>query len=54
MTATVQIKTPPVVVGYYLIGGPDNAMRISLTRRPRWLARVLMAWLLDWVWHDGV
>jgi hypothetical protein len=39
----------PEPVGYYELGG----WRITLHRRPSWLARLLCRWLLQWEWHDG-
>jgi hypothetical protein len=39
----------PQPAGYYEIGG----LRLTLHRRPSWLARLLCRWLLEWEWHDG-
>lgn len=43
------IWEPPPAAGYYEIGGNFH---FHMEKRPRWIARVLMAWLLDWKWHD--
>jgi hypothetical protein len=41
----------PPSVGRWQIGGPTG-MSIHLAKRPRWLTRLMCAWLLQWVWVD--
>jgi len=55
----VRIAQPRKYAGYWLIGGVSNAggweagIKIMLQKRPRWLTRVLLAWLIEWHWHDS-
>lgn len=49
---TFAIQQPAKYVGYWTIGGPSG-LRVAMTRRPRWLTRVLCRWLLEWIWTDG-
>ena len=49
-TGEFRITIPPAPVGAYTIGGN---LRVELTRRPHWFARLLCRWLLDWRWSDA-
>jgi hypothetical protein len=48
----IRILQPPQYAGHWEIGGP-HGMRVQMTARPRWLTRLLMAWLVEWRWRDG-
>ena len=40
---------PPKYAGHWNIGGNWH---MNVTKRPRWLTRILMRFLLEWYWHD--
>lgn len=48
-TFTASIKGPPAPVGYWRFSG--NYRWYSI-KRPRWLTRVMMKFLLEWEWQD--
>jgi len=39
----------PQYVGSWQMGG-SYGLRISVTKKPRWLTRKVAAWLLEWEW----
>ena len=45
----VTIALPPVK-GKWIIGGD---FYIHVAKRPRWLTRKLMWWLVEWKWEDA-
>jgi hypothetical protein len=46
------ISVPPPPIGYWQISGPLG-IQVCVSRRPRWLTRKMVAWLLEWEWRDG-
>lgn len=49
---STNITFPPPSVGCWVIGG-EWGLHIYLTKKPRWLTRVLMRWLVEWEWKDN-
>ncbi len=41
----------PKYLGAWQIGG-SIGLRISVTKKPRWLTRFLLKWLIEWEWID--
>ena len=41
----------PIYAGHWQVGGAPG-LSIYLSKRPRWLTRVLMRWLVEWEWVD--
>ncbi len=48
IAADMHFQPLPVYVGGWQMG----QFRFNLTKRPRWLTRVMMKWLLEWEWRD--
>ena len=46
------IQMPPPPVGAYWIGGFDNGLAFTLSRRPHWWHRLMMRWAFGWHWRD--
>jgi hypothetical protein len=46
-----QFFNQPKPVGRWRLGGPQG-LSLYMTKRPRWLTRVLCEWLLEWEWID--
>lgn len=47
------IQKPPSHVGGWRVGGPTWSTTFNVTKKPRWLTRVLMRLLLEWEWVDA-
>jgi len=45
-------RESPPCAGYWQIGGPQG-LRIAISRRPRFLARLVARWLLEWQWIEA-
>jgi hypothetical protein len=43
---------PPQYVGRWRLGGPQG-LSLYMSKRPRWLTRLLCRLLLEWEWIDG-
>ena len=41
----------PKTVGSYKFG---HTVITTCTKRPRWMTRLLMKWLVEWEWEDKV
>lgn len=48
LRSSITIPKLPPGAGYWLFGGTS---RFYVKRRPRWLTRVLMRLLLEWMWQ---
>jgi hypothetical protein len=46
-------RTRPRYVGCYILGDYDMVM-VWFERRPPWVQRQLMRWLLGWRWIDAL
>jgi len=47
------LQESPRAVGTYWIGGVHVGLGVHMARRPAWLHRIMMRWLLGWVWVDA-
>ena len=45
---------PPPYVGYWVFPGSAKGYetKFSMTGKPNWFHRMMMKWLLGWVWED--
>ncbi len=48
-TINVAVLQQPKKAGCYVIAGD---FRVYVARKPRWAARKLARWLLEWQWED--
>ena len=50
-----QIKTPPPVVGYWVLPCGDTSYKTMFAgyRKPVWFHRMTMKWMLGWTWEDA-
>jgi hypothetical protein len=49
----ITFREPPKHIGGWQIGNSPGAIVFWITKRPRWLTKVMCAWLLEWQWKDG-
>ena len=50
-TGIYQRVEQPIFVGAWQMGGPQG-FNFNITKRPRWLTRVMMKFLIEWEWFD--
>jgi len=45
---------PPACVGYWVFPGSKKGYetKFSMTGKPNWFHRLMMKWLMGWVWED--
>ena len=45
---------PPPVVGYWVLPGSKKGSetKFQMTSKPKWFHRLMMKWILGWVWED--
>ena len=48
-TTSYALLWTPLVAGWWCLGGYT---RFAAAKRPRWLTRVLMQWLLEITWEE--
>jgi hypothetical protein len=49
---TSNLNSYPIYAGCYKIGG-DTGMRISLSKKPKWIHRKFTKLLLGWEWKNN-
>ena len=49
----MQFYNPPPPVGCWQIGGATG-LSIGITKKPRWLTRLMCRWLFEMTWIDKV
>ena len=45
---------PPPVVGYWVFPGSKKGSetKFQMAGKPKWFHRLMMKWILGWVWED--